>query len=269
MLQDGSLLSVASGSWSGTEPISYEYQWQLCNALGQACENLKGATGSSLKLDPSEIGKTLAVVVTATNAAGSTSATSSVTSLIAGILPKNISAAKHLRRAPGRLAAQRRQWSWSGAEPISYEYQWQLCNALGQACENLKGATGSSLKLDPSEIGKTLAVVVTATNAAGSTSATSSVTGLIAGILPKNTALPSIGGTLKNGQLLSVTNGTWTGSEPITYTYQWQLCLLGTCTDIAKATSQTFLLSGLNLGSTLRAIVTAKNAAGSVGAARR
>ena len=55
-------------------------------------------------------------------------------------------------------------------------------------------------------------------------------------------------------------------SQPITYTYQWQLCLLGTCTDIAKATSQTFLLSGLNLSSTLRAIVTAKNTAGSVGA---
>ena len=116
----------------------------------------------------------------------------------------------------------------------------------------------------PARSARPLAVVVTATNAAGSTSATSSVTGLIAGILPKNTALPSVGGTLKNGQLLSVTNGTWTGSEPISYTYQWQLCLLGNCTNIAKATSQTFLLSGLNLGSALRAIVTAKNAAGSV-----
>jgi hypothetical protein len=264
LLQDGGLLSVATGSWTGTELISYEYQWQLCNALGAACEELKGAIGSTLKLDPSEIGKTLAVVVTATNAAGSSSATSSVTSLIAGILPKNtaLPSISGLLQDGSLLSAA--TGSWSGSEPISYAYQWEGCNALGKACEELKGATGSTLKLDPSEIGKTLALIVTATNAAGSTSATSSVTSLIEGILPKNTVLPAITGALKLGQLLSVSNGTWTGSEPISYSYQWQLCLLGTCTNIAKATSQTFLLSGLSLGNTLRAVVTAKNAAGSV-----
>jgi hypothetical protein len=263
LLQDGGLLGVATGSWSGTQPISYAYQWQVCNALGQACEELKGATGSTLGLDASEIGKTLAVVVTATNAAGSTSATSSLTGPIAGVLPKNsaLPSISGVLQDGSLLSAT--TGSWSGSDPISYAYQWQVCNTLGQACEELKGATGSTLKLDPSEIGKTLALVVTATNAAGSASATSTVTGLIDGILPKNTSLPTIGGVLKNGQLLSVTNGTWTGSEPIAYAYQWQLCLLGTCSDIAKATSQTFLLGGLSLGSTLRAVVTAKNAAGS------
>ena len=151
LLQDGSLLSATSGSWSGSEPISYEYQWQLCNALGQACENLKGATGSSLNLDPARW-KTLAVLVTATNAAGSTSATSSVTSLIAGILPKNsaLPSISGVLQDGSLLSAT--SGAWSGSEPISYEYQWQLCNALGQACENLKGATGSSLNLDPSEM---------------------------------------------------------------------------------------------------------------------
>jgi hypothetical protein len=264
LLQDGSLLGAASGTWTGSEPISYAYQWQLCNALGKACEDLSGATGSGLKLDASEIGKTLALVVTATNAAGSTSATSSVTSLIEGILPKNTALPSISGLLQDGSLLNATTGSWSGSQPISYTYQWELCNALGKACEELKGATGSTLKLDPSEIGKTLALVVTATNAAGSTSATSSVTSLIEGILPTNTLLPSIGGALKLGQLLSVTNGTWTGSEPITFSYQWQLCLLGTCTNIAKATSQTFLLSGLSLGSTLRAVVTAKNAAGSV-----
>jgi hypothetical protein len=264
VLQDGRLLSVGNGVWSGTEPISYAYQWQLCNALGEACEAIEGATGSSLKLDPSEIGKTLDVLVTATNVAGSSTVTSSLTGLIAGILPTNtgLPSISGVLQDGSLLSAA--TGTWTGSEPISYAYQWQLCNALGEACKAIEGAIGSSLKLDPSEIGKTLALLVTATNAAGSSSATSTVTGLIAGILPKNTALPTIGGTLKNGQLLSVTNGTWTGSEPIAYTYQWQLCLLGTCSDIAKATSQTFLLGGLSLGSTLRAVVTAKNAAGSV-----
>jgi hypothetical protein len=118
------------------------------------------------------------------------------------------------------------------------------------------------LKLDPSEIGKTLALVVTATNAAGSSSATSSVTGPIEGILPKNTSLPSISGTLKLNQLLPATSGSWTGSEPISYAYQWQLCVLGTCTDIAKATNPTFLLGALDVANTVRVLVTATNVAG-------
>jgi hypothetical protein len=264
LLQDGQLLSVATGVWSGTAPILYGYQWQLCNALGQACNAIEGATGPSLALDPSEIGKTLDVLVTATNVAGSSSATSSLTSLIAGILPSNTALPSIAGVLQDGSLLSASTGSWTGSEPLSYSYQWQLCNALGQVCKAIEGATGSSLKLDPSEIGKTLALVVTATNAAGSTMATSTVTGLIAGILPKNTTPPAISGLLKTGQLLSVTNGTWTGSDPISYTYQWQLCLLGTCTDIAKATGQTFLLSGLSLGSTLRAVVTAKNAAGSV-----
>jgi hypothetical protein len=126
----------------------------------------------------------------------------------------------------------------------------------------------TAFELDPSEIGKTLALVVTATNAAGSTSATSSVSGLIEGVLPKNTAPPAIGGLLKNGALLSVTNGTWTGSEPIAFTYQWQLCnaLGGGCASIAKATGSTFLLGVLDIGGTLRTIVTATNAAGATSA---
>jgi hypothetical protein len=263
LLQDGGLLSVATGSWSGSQPIAYAIQWQLCNALGEACKDITGATASSLKLDPSQIGKTLAAVVTATNAAGSTSATTSITGLIAGLLPKNISlpSVSGLLQDGSLLSAS--QGSWSGSEPISYAYQWQLCNALGKACENLAGAVGSSLKLNPAEIGKTLALVVTATNAAGSTSATSSVTGLIAGILPKNTALPTIAGPLKLNQLLTATTGAWSGSEPISYAYQWQLCVLSVCTNIAKATSSTFLLGPLDVANTLRVVVTATNVAGS------
>ena len=266
LLQDGGLLSVATGSWTGSEPISYAYRWQICDAFGEACKAIEGASGPSLRLDPSEIGKTLDVVVTATNVAGSTSATSSLTSLIAGIVPQNttLPSISGVLQDGSLLSAA--SGSWTGSEPISYAYQWQLCNALGKACESISGATAPSLKLDPSEIGKTLALVVTATNAAGSTSATSSVTGLIEGILPKNTALPSISGTLKLNQLLTVTNGSWTGSEPISYAYQWQLCILGTCTDIAKATNPTLLLGTLDVANTVRVVVTATNAAGKVAA---
>jgi hypothetical protein len=267
-LQEGATLTVEPGTWAGTGSISFAYQWLRCSIAGGGCEELPGAADASYTATRLDLAGKLAVVVTATNAQGSASATSPETQPILGILPTNtiLPSISGLLQDGGLLSVA--TGSWTGTEPISYAYRWQLCNAFGQACESLGGATGSSLKLDPSEIGKTLDVVVTATNAAGSTSATSSPSGLIAAILPKNTAAPAIGGLLKTGQLLSVSIGSWTGSEPIAYSYQWQLCgVLGnSCSDIAKATGSTFLLGLLDVGNTLRAVVTASNPAGTVSA---
>ena len=63
----------------------------------------------------------------------------------------------------------------------------------------------------------TVEVVVTATNAAGSTSATSSPTSVVEGLLPSNTKAPSILGNLLEGQVLSAEPGSWSGTEPISY----------------------------------------------------
>jgi hypothetical protein len=268
LLQDGQILSAVAGSWSGSEPISYSYQWQACNAVGGACSNISGATGSTLSLVSGLVGSTLDVVVTATNAAGSTSATTPVTSLISGLLPSNtaLPSISGLLQDGQLLSAA--SGSWSGSEPISYSYQWQQCNASGKACANISGATGSTLSLVSGLVGSTLDVVVTATNSAGSTSATTPVTSLIAGLLPSNTALPSISGLLQDGQLLSAASGSWSGSAPISYSYQWQQCNASgkACSNISGATGSTLsLISGL-VGSTLDVVVTATNSAGSTSA---
>ncbi|HWX97641.1 MAG TPA: hypothetical protein VNZ01_12435 [Solirubrobacteraceae bacterium] len=265
VLKDGQLLSATTGSWSGTAPISYAYQWQACNAAGESCKNVSEAVGSTLKLSPGLIGSTLRVVVTATNAAGGVAATSSATGLVTALLPSNTAVPTTSGVAQDGQLLSATTGSWSGTAPISFAYQWQLCNAAGEACKNLSEAVASTLKLEPADVGSKLRVVVTATNAAGSTSATSAATELITAILPKNTALPTISGLLKLGSLLSVTNGTWSGTPPITFTYQWQVCsLLKTeCKDILGATKATLTLEGL-LNLTVRVIVTATNAAGSV-----
>ena len=179
---------------------------------------------STLKLLTGLIGSTLDVVVTATNVAGSTSATTPVTGLIAGLLPSN-GALPSITGAlqEGQLLSVA-SGTWTGSAPISYGYQWQQCNAAGKSCSNITGETGSALKLLTGLIGSTVVVVVTATNVAGATSATSSETGLITGLLPLNTALPAISGGLQEGQVSNVSTGTWTGTAPITYSYQWQQC---------------------------------------------
>ena len=108
-------------------------------------------------------------------------------------------------------------------------------------------------------------MVVTATNVAGSTSATTPVTGLITGILPTNTVLPAISGLLVNGSLLSASTGTWSGTQPMTFTYQWQVCnaVTKSCANISEAVNSTLKLSLADVGGLLDVVVKATNVAGS------
>ena len=65
---EGQTLTTSTGTWSG-DPTSYAYQWEDCNTAGEACSNITGATSASYKLAAGDVGHTLRVVVTATNAA--------------------------------------------------------------------------------------------------------------------------------------------------------------------------------------------------------
>ena len=69
--RDGSTLTANPGSWDGTPTITYEYQWQRCDAAGANCVNIPGETGSTYTLTPADVGSTIRVLVTAVNDAGS------------------------------------------------------------------------------------------------------------------------------------------------------------------------------------------------------
>jgi hypothetical protein len=74
--EQGQTLDASKGSWTGTKPIHYAFQWQRDGA------NISGAAGSSYAITPSDAGQQLGVVVTATNEAGGDSASSSPTSVL-------------------------------------------------------------------------------------------------------------------------------------------------------------------------------------------
>jgi hypothetical protein len=156
--------------------------------------------------------------------------------------------------------------SWNGS-PTAYAYQWQDCDSSGNNCTDITGATSASYVLGSGDVGDSVRVVVTATNAAGSTSASSAQTAAVAASpppAPSNTALPTITGTTTQGQTLSTSNGSWSGS-PTSYTYQWQDCTSTTCQNISGATTttSTYTLQASDVGSTIDVTVTATNSGGS------
>ena len=78
---EGVRLAASKGTWSGS-PNSYGYQWKRCTAAG-ACEPIAGATNPNYRPGTSDVGDTLTVAVTATNAGGSATAMSAATATVA------------------------------------------------------------------------------------------------------------------------------------------------------------------------------------------
>src|SRR5208283_1530508 len=200
--EDGETLTASEGTWRGTPTITYAYQWQTCK--GEACSNISGATSSTYKLKPTEVGDTLRVIVTAENAGGKVPATSEKTAVVAAAPPVNeklLPSIKGTTRDGETLTAE--TGTWKGTPTITYAYQWESCNGSGEACFYIPGATSSTYKLTPTEVGTTLRVTVTAKNGGGEAPATSEKTAVVVAAPPVNEKLPSISGEAKDEKTLT------------------------------------------------------------------
>jgi hypothetical protein len=81
-------------------------------------------------------------------------------------------------------------------------------------------------------------------------------------VAPEVIDVPMVTGTARYGETLHVSNGTWSGTPTITFTYQWQQCGDDDCTDIAGATAADYTLVVGDIGHHVSATVTATNDAG-------
>ncbi len=78
----GKSIKTSNGSWTGSTPISFTYQWRRCDASGAACVDVPGANASKYTLVTADGGRRMRVTVTATNVVGSSSITSAPSAVI-------------------------------------------------------------------------------------------------------------------------------------------------------------------------------------------
>ena len=261
---DGQTLTSSVGTWSGDTPISYARQWRRCDASGGGCADIAGATDSAYALTSADVGNTIKVVVTATNSAGSASATSAATSAVSAVAPQNTELPSISGTPSDGETLSSDVGSWSGSTPMAYARQWRRCDANGDDCSAIAGETGATYTLTAEDVGFSIRVAVTASNAAASVSATSGPTDPVSGRAPVNTDPPTIEGTPGEGHTLSASHGTWDGTAPLAYTYRWQRCdeAGSSCADIAGATDAAYVAGSADVGATIRVVVTATNDAG-------
>jgi len=174
----GQLLTAATGTWTQS-PSIFTYQWQRCDVAGANCASIAGAAAESYAITAIDVGTTLRVKLSVRNAAGTASAVSAPTSVVAAAgaptntSPPTVSGAPQLGHD---LTAG--TGPWDGA-PTSFAFQWQRCDAGGASCADIVGATSGTYAPVAADVGSTIRVVVTATNGSGSVSAASEATAVV------------------------------------------------------------------------------------------
>ena len=238
----GLVLTVSPGTWGPVTP-SFEYQWKRDG------DDIAGADRSTYELTASDIGAVITVDVTA-NAGGFTSVTK--TSAATGVIGVGIFSPAPTPTITGTMGvgstATVSTGTW-GPGTVPFTYQWTRDGV------DIDGATSASYSIVDSDIGKSIAVSVTATRT-GFTSVTkvSAARTVVSGTF-QNLTLPTITGGRLVGLLLRATAGTWTPS-PTTTEYQW----LRNGTPISGATRLTYTTVVADIGKDISVRVTVTRA---------
>ena len=194
----GAILTANAGTWAGSGAITYTYQWLRCDGVGGSCAAIIGQTSATYTVTGIDASATLRATVTAADSDGSTSATTIPTAVIT--TPP--SPPSHTTAATISGAAQQGQsllaspGNWNGAAPITFSYRWLRCDKSGNHCGYITSPSPvASYLVGPSDVGGTLRVEVTATNAVGHTTSTSGQTAPVIAA-PSATGCGKTGGTI-------------------------------------------------------------------------
>ncbi len=176
--RQGSTLRANKGAWSNN-PTSYAYQWQRCAGDGSGCATIAGATELRYRLVQADVGRTIRLLVTASNADGSRTANSKPSPVIGDNARPRVTAEPTISGSAvvgQQLTANHGSWT---NVPDRYAYQWQQCDANGNGCKGISGATARIFGVRSEDVGRTLRVRVTAINPFGRTAKESNPTAFV------------------------------------------------------------------------------------------
>lgn len=196
----GSVMKVSAGTWSvPSDRLTFTYNW---------LDGSKTVSGATFTPEQPQVGKTLAVLVTA-SAPGYTTAWVKVTA------PKPVTARESTRAITGTLTVGSKVTltpdPWYDRAGITSDVHW-LRNGV-----QIAGAYGWSYVLTKADASTKLSAYVNPT-ATGGKYQTINASARVAG-LPLISATPTIAGTVKVGNVLTVQRGTW--SWGTAFTYRW------------------------------------------------
>jgi len=190
----GEMLIRGQGAWTGSSPLTLSgVKWYRCNADGSGCAQV--ASSWKYTVQSADTGFALKLSVTFGNPNGNTTVSAPLSAPVGGsapvpepapesapvpvdIAPPVVSGAPE---AGQMLSASSGTWSNS---PTAYAYQWSRCDTAGASCTPLAGGTGLSYALGSGDVGSTVRVEVTATNAGGSAIAPSAATAIVVAAPP-------------------------------------------------------------------------------------
>jgi surface antigen len=234
-------LTASAGTWTPAGAI--RYQWLADGAP------IAGATGTSYTPTPEDLRKNIAIQVTVRQRGYDDAVATSVATL--GVAPGtflNTEAPSIEGTAQVGVPLTATKGVWSPKATITYA--WTVDG------EFVPGATEHTFTPRPQDLGKRIAVVVTAERPgylaasvpSGETPAT------LPGVI-RNHEAPVVSGRAVVGRTLRTTNGTWS-ITPDEYGYQWY----AGHDKIAGATDSSYVVSAAEAGNRIHVVVTAKHA---------
>jgi hypothetical protein len=176
----GTDLTGNRGSWSGTQPITYKYQWLRCNDNGESCSKITNATGTSYTVVNADENHTIRLDVTASNSQGKDTQRANATAVVPAKqgAPTEQTPPKVSGQAVVGQTLTATSGAWAGNQPISYTFKWQSCNVDVTSCPST-GKSGTSYTVRSADVGKRIRVKVVAKNSVGQTAGLSDPTGVV------------------------------------------------------------------------------------------
>jgi hypothetical protein len=182
-------LSLTGGRWEGSTPITFTYSWRRCNPVGDlaTCVQIPGATEATYLPTVADIGFSIRVWITGTNPAGSDVAITNHTFPV--VDKQHFAPSASTPPAIAGTALPGRQLTanignYAGDAPVTTSYVWQRCDATGADCHTILGVKKVVYFPTFSDIGYTLRLSVTATNAFGKVVVQSDPTDAVAATPP-------------------------------------------------------------------------------------